>query len=227
MSRIGGVTLAGSGRHRRLSWREIPYASLDFETTGLDPSRDAVVSYGVVPVRSGRVRIDEGVYRVVDPGVQVSPKAVTVHGIRPADQAGAPRIAEVAGELRGALSRSVVVAWTSWVEAAFLARSLGGRVRAWERHIVDVRRLAAWVGLTEAGRWNGEATLEETAERFEVPFDRAHHALWDAFVTAELFVVLATRMERRDQGEAGRIMWAGRTGPGLQPPATRASRTRP
>ena len=145
-----------------------------------------------------------------------------MHGIRPADLTGAPRIAEVAGELRNALSGSVVVAWTSWVEAAFLARSLGGRAGSWERHIVDVRRLAAWVSLAEAGKWDGDATLEETAKRFEVPFDRAHHALWDAFVTAELFVVLATRMEQRDQGEAGRIMWAGRTGPGPQAAATRA-----
>ena len=50
---------------RSRPWREAEFASLDFETTGLDRERDAVVSFGVVPVRQGRVVLGESLYREV------------------------------------------------------------------------------------------------------------------------------------------------------------------
>ena len=51
----GAVTLpVAPPRARAVPWREIEYAALDFETTGLDFRSDTVISYGVVPVRHGR-----------------------------------------------------------------------------------------------------------------------------------------------------------------------------
>lgn len=39
-----------------------------------------------------------------------------------------------------------------------------------------------------------EASLSATARRYGVPVEDAHHALNDALMTAELFLVLATKL---------------------------------
>lgn len=186
-------------------------AVVDLETTGLDPERDRIVSFGVVPVRRGMARLDAATYRVVDPDREVPPEVVAIHGIRPRDLDDAPRLDQVRSELRAALDGHVVVAWTSWVESEFLARALGGSASAWSRRIVDVRRLAMLADHLEDLHPSPAVSepLQATAERFGVPPDHEHHALWDAFVTAQLFVVVATRLERHGRGRLGAIEAAG------------------
>jgi DNA polymerase-3 subunit epsilon len=209
--RLGGVTLGGGVLQRRRSWRSVPFAVVDLETTGLEPERDAIVSFGVVPVDGGVARLDRAVSRIVHPDRPMAADVVAIHGIRPHDLDGAASLDAVADELRSAIEGRVVVAWTSWVEAAFLARALGGTVNAWSRRIVDVRRLAILEDHL-AGRNPSpavSASLSVTADRFGVPPDRPHHALWDAFVTAQLLLVVATRLERRGRGRVGALEAAG------------------
>lgn len=209
---LGGVRLRGSRADRALPWRRVPFACIDLETTGLDPRYDALVSFGVIPVADGRVRLDRGRYRLVHPGRPMPPHVVTIHRIRPADLAEAPPLDAVEGELRDSLRDAVPVAWTSWVEAAFLARALGGSARAWEHRIVDVRRLViavdhlAGVEPSPAAR----ESLAATSERYGVPPDLEHHALWDAFVTAQLFLICASRLEAAGRGTVGDLVRLGR-----------------
>jgi DNA polymerase-3 subunit epsilon len=186
-------------------------AVLDLETTGLDPAHDAIVSFGVVPVNAGEVRLDRAVYEVVDPGRPVPPAVVAIHGIRPVDVVAAVPRERAVEHLRRSLDGRVVVAWTSWVEAGFLAATLGGTATAWGRHIVDVRRLAMLADHLRGTHPSPAVSepLPATAERFGVPPDREHHALWDAFVTAELFIVLATHLERAGRGHLAAIHAAG------------------
>lgn len=215
MTRVDGVVLAGGLLDRRSPWREIRFAGLDLETTGLNPETDSIVSFGVVPVDDGRVRLDTSDYREVYPSADVASRAVAIHGLRPVDLEGAPTFERVADELRSALWRRVVIAWSSWVEAGFLSRALGGRAASWERHIVDVRRLVALLdALEERGRNAGaRATLAQAAERFGVPLERSHHALWDAFITAQLFVVVASRLEGHGVVRLGSLLLSGQRRP--------------
>jgi DNA polymerase III epsilon subunit-like protein len=211
VKRVGGAILGGGVLQRRRSWRSVGFAVVDLETTGLDPERDAIVSIGVVPVDGGVARLDRALSHIIDPGRPMAPDVVAIHGIRPHDLDGAVSLEAVADELRSALDRRVVVAWTSWVEAAFLARALGGTASAWSRRIIDVRRLAILEDHL-AGRTPSPAvssSLSVTAARFGVPPDRPHHALWDAFVTAQLLLVVATRLERRGRGHLGALEAAG------------------
>ena len=70
---------------RRLHWRDAEFAALDFETTGLDLRRDAVVSFGLVPVRQGRIDLSEAIYQEVAPEVPLSHRSITIHHLRPID----------------------------------------------------------------------------------------------------------------------------------------------
>lgn len=53
------------------------------------------------------------------------------------------------------------------------------------------------------------ATLAQNAGRFGVPLERAHHARWDAFVTAQLFMVAASRLEGHGVSRLGALLRSG------------------
>lgn len=174
-------------------WRKVRLVALDFETTGLDPKRDDVLSVGAVGIQGGRVRLGDSLYRVVDPGRPVPPDVVRIHGIRPADLLHAPPLESVREELDAFIGSSPLVVWTAWVEAAFLARTMGASRRAWARRLIDVRYLAVRVdgarGITPSPAWR--ELLSETVSRMGLPLEIAHNALGDALMTAQLMIVYA------------------------------------
>jgi len=172
-------------RHRRLRWRQAKLVALDFETTGLEAS-DEVVSFGAVPIDEGRIDLGEAEYREAAPTVPISRRSVTIHELRPSDLAGAPPIADAAAELARRLDGRFLLAWSADIEIAFLRRLYGGSIRRWRRRTID-RELHRTV--ERRGYQLGVA-----ATRFGVPLERTHHALDDAFMTAELFLILATRL---------------------------------
>jgi DNA polymerase III subunit epsilon len=183
------------------SWRDTAFAVLDFETTGLDPRRDHVLSFGVVRVEGGRVRLGESVYRVVRPPVPLPPASIRVHGIRPGDLTEAPVLGDVVDELFLALEGRDLVAHAAGVELGFLeqlrVRHRGPRVR----QAIDVIDLAGSLAALDRGApVPASPRLAALADTFGVPVARTHHAFGDALTTAQLFVVLATRMERLGAG---------------------------
>ena len=194
--------------HRRLRkapWREAPLAALDFETTGLDFGRDAIVSFGVVPVTGGRVVVGRSVHQIVVPEVPSSVLSMKLHEILPRDLLAAPPL-EIAREtLHEAIDGRFLLTWYSDVEVAFLGRIFGGRRRDWIRRTIDVRELAL-----EAENVHGFPgvgfSLTATAERYGVPVTNPHEALDDALVTAQLFLVLASRLAGRGYRRAGHFL---------------------
>jgi DNA polymerase-3 subunit epsilon len=198
-------------RAGRRSWRSVEFASLDFETTGLDPRRDQIVSFGLVPIRDGRIVVGERVYREVFPAIRPSPVSVAVHGLRQVDLDGARSLDAERGALRVALHRRFLVAWAAEVEAAFLATTFGGSARSWRRRIVDVLVLARLVDELQPPTGSPSYALSVAAARFGVPVHSPHDALDDALTTAEVFLVLATRLSTERPRTARSLLRAGRS----------------
>lgn len=200
--------------HRRFggrSWRSVEFASLDFETTGLDPRRDHIVSFGVVPIRDGRVVVGERVYREVLPAVRPSPVSVAVHGLRQIDLDAAGSLDAEREVLGAALHGRFLIAWAAEVEAAFLATTFGGSDRSWRRRIVDVLVLARLADERQRSTGSPSYALSAAASRFGVPVHSPHHALDDALTTAEVFLVLATRLSAATPGSARWLLRTGRS----------------
>ncbi len=182
---------------RRGWWRDATFAALDFELTGLDARRDEIVSFGVVPILGGRVPVARTVYREVRASIPSSVAAVKVHGLREQDLRDAPPLDEVGDELASTLDGRYLLAWVADVEIAFLRLAFGGSKRWWRRRTLDVYELARAVETSDDDGSPRPHSLAATAERFGVPLEDAHHALGDAMMTAELFLVLASALDRR------------------------------
>jgi DNA polymerase-3 subunit epsilon len=181
-------------RARGQPWRQVELVSLDFEATGLDFDRDTIVSFGTVPVREGRIDIGSADYELVDPGeVAPSPVSITVHGLLPADLRGAQGLDAARASLGRLIEGRFLVTWAGMVEAGFLNRMYGGGVRSWMRRCIDARELMFALEEDPPAPF----TLTSVAERLGVPIESPHHALDDALVTAQVFLIAAARLEAR------------------------------
>jgi DNA polymerase-3 subunit epsilon len=189
-------------RSRRGDWRSAELVALDFETTGLDLDRDEVISFGLIPILGGRIDLSGQLYQEVAPGVEPSRSSIPIHHLRAQDLASAPAMQDVADAFGSALSGRFILAWAAEVEIAFLRKVFGGGKRAWRRRTIDVRTLIMAVERPsgDAARWPGYYALSAAAMRFGVPVEQTHHALDDAFMTAELFLVAANALEARGRG---------------------------
>ena len=199
-------------RLRRGAWRSAPFASLHFETTGLDYLHDEVVSFGVVPIRAGRISVGASLHQLVDPMVPPSAAPVKDHGMRSQDSAGSPTSADPRGTVRVALDGCFILSWYAPIEVAFLGRMFEGGRHRFRRRTIDVRELAIGIDrrrghLSEAA----EYSLSACASRYGVPITSPHDALDDALVTAEVFLVLAARLEREGFARVGTLLRTGRT----------------
>ena len=180
---------------RRHAWRDAEFASLDFEATGLDFARDTIVSFGVVPVRSGRVILRDAVHQLVDPTVPPSVTSQKIHELRPQDLAGSPRLEDAKPALRDAIAGTHLLVWYADVEVHFLSAIFGRSPAYWRRRTIDVRNLAiAADGAPTSARKEFGYGLTWAAGRLGVPVADPHDALDDALVTAQAFLILATRL---------------------------------
>ncbi len=176
-------------------WREARWCALDFELTGLDPRADEIISFGAIPIDGGRARLGGATAGLVRPQRELSEAAIRVHGIRAADLAQAPPLAEAIDPLLAALAGRVLVVHAAAVERTFLRaalRRLGLRLR---NPIADTEVLGH-VWLHDRGRaLRRRLGLSELAGRLGLPADRPHDALSDALTTAQVFIALATHLE--------------------------------
>ncbi|HSF40703.1 MAG TPA: 3'-5' exonuclease [Thermoanaerobaculia bacterium] len=190
--------------------RQLPPPNLlaaDFETTGLDPRRDAIVAAGLVPLRAGTILWGERFYTLIaDPRLQRprDPEALAVHQILPAETEGGATLGDLLASLRAALDAgSVLLAHGASIERKFLAAAARHQgepeirpawldtldfLRSIDRHRTH---LASRLPAAAPRHASIPTVLAEARAFFGLPAYPAHHALYDALGTAELYLLLA------------------------------------
>lgn len=179
----------------RLHWRAAQFVALDFEATGLDLQRDDIISFGAVPIASGRMLVGGQAHSYVQPTRLVPADSSKIHRIRNVDLEGAPTAFDVTAQLVRLLTGRAVVAHAAWVEVAFLQRLLTLHNTKLVSPVIDTAALARALGLAPRIE-SHEPHLEALAETLGVPVHDPHHALGDALTTAQVFLVLISRLER-------------------------------
>jgi DNA polymerase III subunit epsilon len=185
-------------------WDRVVFWALDLETTGLDPARDHIISAGMVPVRGGTIRIGEcwHTHVCLPEGARSSLDALRVHHIMPRVSAGAPSLADVVRDVDRRLREGVLLVHFATLDVAFLREACRRTGQRWPRPpVVDTAALA-W-RLHQRATWPREPATEpdlglaDARAACGLPPHRAHDALADAVATAELFLVLRSRLDLR------------------------------
>jgi len=194
---------------RRRSWRQARFLCVDVELTGLDPHTDEVIAFGAVPIDNGRIRAAGAIAGLVRPARATHTGTVEIHGILPHDLDDAPPLAEAMAPLVEAMAGRTPIAHAAWVERAFLGpamRAAGGRL---PRGIVDTAMLWRLHGILRDGTDPGYPQLAHLTDALGLPSHHPHQALADALTTAQVFLALATRLERLGHGSVRDLLRAG------------------
>jgi DNA polymerase-3 subunit epsilon len=169
----------------------VQYAVIDVETTGFSPRLgDRVVEIALVRMTPDGAVEDEFA-TLVDPERDVGP--THVHGIRASDLVGAPRFADIVGDVAARMAQAVLVAHNARFDRSFLAAEFeraGLQLPPWPM-LCTLRLVCEHTALRHR-------RLVDCCAAFGVPLPRAHTALDDARAAAGVLAHLL-----RDARERG------------------------
>ncbi len=171
-----------------------PLVAMDFETTGLDPAQDEIISIGIVPLSLSRIFCRDSSYWVVRPTRQLDEDSIVIHGITHSEIAAAPDLERILEELLAALEGKLAVVHYHPIERNFLTNALHQRIGEGiqfpliDTMILERRILEYQKGLLDRllRRPSEPIRLGHCRARYHLPHYQPHHALTDALATAEL-----------------------------------------
>jgi DNA polymerase III subunit epsilon len=186
-------------------WESVVYWALDLETGGLDAGKDPILAVGMVPIRSGRIRLGESYRTLVRPGTRpIDPASVRAHQLVSGEVRDAPPIDDVLPEIARRLAGNALVVHQKGIDVAFLQEACRRTGMRWPGpKVIDTVDLL--LRIAKQSRFKTpELPLERPALMLPLARDvhglppyQAHDALTDAIATAELFLVLRHELRAR------------------------------
>lgn len=181
---------------KNLSCREVDIVALDLETTGLDPKRDSILSYGLVHMHRMSIQLETSCHEFIAVPDEIPEQSAVIHRITDDVAARGRPLEDVLPELLSQLAGKVMLAHYAKVEQSFIdvaCRKLYGApfvIRTIDT-LVLARRLFEIRNHTIQ---TGNLRLFNLRPKYNLPQYRAHNALSDAVATAELFLAMAAEM---------------------------------
>ena len=173
------------------SLREQRWVVLDLETTGLNMSKDRVLSIGAVVIEDGAIDFRQQFERTLQcRELKLSP-SVLIHGLGPSAIAAGSDPAEALLELLEFIGDSPVLAFHAPFDQHMLGRAVKEHLGHKLQHVfLDVADIAPFLCPQAQIR---EAGLDEWIEWFRLEVFERHNASADALATAELALILFSR----------------------------------
>jgi DNA polymerase III subunit epsilon len=173
-------------------WHRVALASLDFETTGIDPHHDRVLSYALLEEPGIEIT------GLVNPQVPIPAASAEVHGITEAMLADAPTSAEglavVVAWVQSLVERQVaLVVFNAAYDLTMLraeAARLGLTQPDWSRLLVVDPFVVDW-GIERGA--SGQRRLVDVASYYGIPLHNAHDATCDARAARDVAIELGAR----------------------------------
>jgi DNA polymerase III alpha subunit (gram-positive type) len=188
----------------KTSWKTIPIAAIDVETTGFDPKLDRVIEVGIVHMQNGEVT---GRYsRLVNPSMPV-PKAVRdLTGIGQSDVDRAEPFSAIANEVAELLKDRCIVAYNLSFDRGFVAAELERCGLSWPEGptldpLIFSRALLTWLKSKRLG---------DVAAELGVDLHEAHRARDDAEAAGRILYAFGDRLpEELEQLLTLQAQWEG------------------
>jgi DNA polymerase-3 subunit epsilon len=170
--------------------------SLDLETTGLDPKKDKILSYGYVEVSHMTVKLARSGHQLISIDDQIPEESAIIHQITDDQAATGIPLEEAMPILLNELAGKVMLVHYASIEQNFLdaaCRKLYGA--PFVIPIIDTLVLARRLYERRNHTYQpNNLRLFNLRPQYNLPNYKAHNALSDAVATAELFLAMATDM---------------------------------
>jgi DNA polymerase-3 subunit epsilon len=169
------------------------FVVIDSELTGLNERKDSIVSLGAVRMTGARIAIGETFYRLIKPKAALTRESVIIHGITPSEVADERDSSSVLEEFAVFCGNRIIVGHCVAIDFEFIDREmrrvLGARLK---NQILDTAALFTWMACRNVLQRctenpPREPELYRLAQCLDISVSEAHHALMDAYVTAQVF----------------------------------------
>lgn len=176
---------------------------LDLETSGLDMSRDLVLSIGAVVIEDGAIDLRQQFECTVQRDGHAASASTLIHGISPSAIAAGLPAQEALLQFMEFLGSSPLLAYHATFDQRMLTRALQESLGYRLRHpFFDVAELAPLccpqVQLNRPG-------LDDWTSHFGLQVQQRHHASADALVTAELALILFSKARQHGIDSLGEL----------------------
>ncbi|MHA0857937.1 exonuclease domain-containing protein [Paenibacillus sp. CMAA1364] len=166
----------------------------DLETTGFSHQHgDEILSFGAVRMTGLEMRKEEMFYSLVDCGKQLSSRITELTGITQEMMETAPPLMTVLHEFMSFVGGRVLVAHGSGHDKSFLNAALWRTSKTQLGHrVVDTMMIARWLEPNRSSYGLDELLIDQ-----HIPIKGRHHALEDAYMTAELWASYLSIISKR------------------------------
>ena len=177
--------------------RNVPLLAMDFETTGLDPTQDDIVSIAVIPMSLSCIRLSESNYWLLKPAADLRHESIVIHGITHTEIQKAPDFELICLQLLEQMRGRIMLVHHQGIERQFLNAAMMRRFgEGIDFPCIDTMALEARLYRNTPSnllqqlfhlQTKVSIRLPESRARYHLPHYSAHHAKTDALACAELF----------------------------------------
>ncbi len=181
------------------SIEQLDFTIIDTETTGLDPTKDSILSFGAVKISHLRIQIPSAV-EWYPKSTNATGKSAQIHGL-----VGIPdqiSIDEFLQRLLPFLGNSIIVGHHIGFDLEMIGRLLRPYgINRMPNPVIDTFdfaiRLEHGPQVDQSRIQMNEYSLDSLGKRYGIEMDDRHTAGGDAFLTAQLFLKLLKKAERK------------------------------
>ena len=188
---------------------QIPIVVLDTETTGLFPGMGhRIVEIGAVRLEDWQTVAE--IDQLIFPERKMDPKASAVNGITDADLVGKPTFAQIVPELDALLDGALVVAHNAAFDAGFLGMEyfISNPTGFEPRVPVLPNPWLCTLLLARQHFYFGRNNLGHIARKLGVRMGKAHRALNDVYMTAEILKRMTRQLTKQRLETVGDLLHA-------------------
>jgi DNA polymerase III subunit epsilon len=176
------------------------YVIIDTETTGLDSQKSIVLSIGAVAIRNKRIFVEEGLEIVLNATQKLEAETVKIHGLTMQDITEGVSAIEAAGQFLKYLETAVIVAHHADFDVQMLEKTISeaiGMPFRFDNWVIDTVDLAMRLDAFDKPYSALKYDLDSLCRRYDIAVHDRHTAWGDAFITAELFLILSRKLENK------------------------------
>jgi predicted DnaQ family exonuclease/DinG family helicase len=152
------------------------FVAIDLETTGLDPKLETIIEVGLIYFEKGKIK--EKFTQTVNPRKTVSDNVLMLTGIKQAELYSSPSLEKIIPDIQSFIKDKPLVGHNIGFDISFLERSFTVKNVTY-----DTFNLSK-IYLPFASRHS----LSSIVEYFEIPYDNAHRASYDAEMAGKIFL---------------------------------------
>jgi DNA polymerase-3 subunit epsilon len=191
------------------------YVVVDTELTSLDKRSNRVLSIGAVAMEGAKILLAEEFYREINPGVAIPSETILIHRLRPADVERAEEPKQALLDLKRFAEGAVLVGHFVSIDVDALQKELSGHGHALDNPFIDTAKVHRWLlrhsqYAEDPGHRYEQVDLLSLANHYHLTVQELHHALADAFVTAQLWQKLLHAAEKQGIRTLGELLRIGR-----------------